>query len=290
MKGNTKKINVQGTEISVLLKGTENDYICLTDMARFRDTERTNYIIQNWMRSRNTIEYLGVWELLNNPDFKRIEFDAFKNQAGLNSFSLTPKEWVEKTNAIGIYSKAGRYGGTYAHKDIAFNFGMWLSPTFQLYVVKEYQQLKEHLNDPRIGNWNVKRILSKANYSLHTDAIKSIMIPKLSISKTKYNLVYATEADLLNLAVFGYTAKDWEELNPELSTKLNMRDTASINELVVLSNIESINSELIKQDISRDKRLNILHRIAKEQLRVLNEQNAENKFRKLSNKDIKGID
>jgi len=290
MKGNTKKINVQGTEISVLLKGTENDYICLTDMARFRDTERTNYIIQNWMRSRNTIEYLGVWELLNNPDFKRIEFDAFKNQAGLNSFSLTPKEWVEKTNAIGIYSKAGRYGGTYAHKDIAFNFGMWLSPTFQLYIVKEYQQLKEQLNNPLIENWNVKRILSKANYSLHTDAIKHIIIPKLSIERAKHGIVYANEADLLNIAVFGYTAKDWEELNPTLSTKLNMRDTASINELVVLSNIESLNSELIKQDLSRKQRFHILHRVAKEQLKILNEQNVENKFRKLSNEDPIGIE
>ena len=278
----TKKINANGTEISVLLQGNENDYICLTDMARFRDQKRTDYIIQNWMRSRSTIEYLGVWEQLHNPKFNPIEFDGFRQQAGLNAFSLTPKEWAEKTNAIGIYSKAGRYGGTYAHKDIAFNFGMWLSPTFQLYVVKEYQQLKEEQSNPLLQHWDVKRILAKANYTLHTDAIKNIIIPKISIAKKKEGIVYATEADLLNLALFGYTAKDWEEANPELAKKLNMRDTASINELVVLSNLESINAELIKQDMPRNLRFDILQRIAKEQLRVLDEQNAEHRFKKLT--------
>ena len=282
----TKKINANGTEISVLLHGNENDYICLTDMARYKDTNRTNYIIQNWMRSRSTIEYLGVWEQLHNPNFKSIEFDAFRGQAGLNSFSLTPGEWAEKTNAIGIYSKAGRYGGTYAHKDIAFNFGMWLSPTFQLYVVKEYQQLKEEQNNPLLQRWDVKRILAKANYTLHTDAIKNIIIPHLSVAKKKKGLIYATEADMLNLALFGYTAKDWEEANPELSKKLNMRETASINELVVLSNMESLNSELIKQSIPREVRYDVLHRIAEEQLKILNEQNAEYRFKKLTNETI----
>lgn len=278
----TKKINAIGTEISVLLQGNEDDYICLTDMARFKDLRRTDYIIQNWMRSRTTIEYLGVWEQLHNKKFNSIEFDGFRQQAGLNAFSLTPKEWVEKTGAIGIYSKAGRYGGTYAHKDIAFNFGMWLSPTFQLYVVKEYQQLKEEQSNPLLQHWDVKRILAKANYTLHTDAIKNIIIPKLSITKKKEGLVYATEADLLNLALFGYTAKDWVEANPELAKKLNMRDTASINELVVLSNLESLNSELIKQGMSRDLRFELLQHIAKEQLQVLNEQNAEFRFKKLT--------
>lgn len=280
--GKTKIINANGTDISVLLQGNGNDYICLTDMARYKDKQRTDYIIQNWMRSRNTIEYLGVWEQLHNSYFNPIEFDGFRNQSGLNSFSLTPKEWVEKTNAIGIYSKAGRYGGTYAHKDIAFNFGMWLSPTFQLYVVKEYQLLKEEQNNPLLQHWDVKRILAKANYSLHTDAIKNIIIPKLSIAKKKESIIYATEADMLNLALFGYTAKDWEEANPELAKKLNMRDTASINELVVLSNMESLNSELIKQNMSRNVRFDILQRMAKEQLKVLNEQNAEYRFKKLS--------
>ena len=278
----TKKITAYGTEISVLLQGNENDYICLTDMARYKDKQRTDYIIQNWLRSRSTIEYLGVWEQLHNPNFNPIEFDGFRNQAGLHSFSLTPKEWMQKTNAIGLYSKAGRYGGTYAHKDIAFNFGMWLSPTFQLYVVKEYQQLKEEQSNPLLQNWDVKRILAKANYTLHTDSIKKIIIPQLTIEKKKEGIIYASEADMLNLALFGYTAKDWEEANPELAKKLNMRDTASINELVVLSNMESLNSELIKQGMPRDVRYEVLHRMAVEQLKVLNDQNAEYRFKKLT--------
>ena len=281
----TKKIIVQSTEISVLLGGNEDDYICLTDMARYKDVERTNYIIQNWMRSRSTIEYLGVWEQINNPNFKSIEFDAFKNEAGLNSFTLTPKHWVEKTNAIGIYSKAGRYGGTYAHKDIAFNFGMWLSPVFQLYIVKEYQRLKEAESNPLIGQWDVKRLLAKTNYTLHTDAIKS-MIPKYGLSKFRQKLIYATEADMLNIILFGCTAEDWRDTNPELVKKgFNVRDTATINQLVVLSNIEAMNSELIKQGVGRKERMVFLHRVAKEQLSVLDENNIEQKFRKLSSGD-----
>ena len=281
----TKKIIVQSTEISVLLGGNEEDYICLTDMARYKDVERTNYIIQNWMRSRSTIEYLGVWEQINNPNFKSIEFDAFKNEAGLNSFTLTPKQWVEKTNAIGIYSKAGRYGGTYAHKDIAFNFGMWLSPVFQLYIVKEYQRLKEAESNPLIGQWDVKRLLAKTNYTLHTDAIKS-MIPKYGLSKFRQKLIYATEADMLNIILFGCTAEDWRDTNPELVKKgFNVRDTATINQLVVLSNIEAMNSELIKQGVGRKERMAFLHRVAKEQLSVLDENNIEQKFRKLSSGD-----
>ena len=286
----TKKIIVDNTEISVILQANEKDYICLTDMARYKDIERTNYVIQNWMRSRSTIEYLGVWEQINNPNFKSIEFDAFKNEAGANSFSLTPKQWIEKTNAIGIISKAGRYGGTFAHKDIAFNFGMWLSPTFQLYIVKEYQRLREAESNPLIQQWDVKRILSKTNYLLHTDAIKNNIIPRLSISKAKEYIVYANEADMLNLALFGYTAKDWEDANPELSKKLNMRDTASINQLVVLSNIESFNSELIKNNIPRETRFSVLHKMAKEQLQALDKNNAENRFRKLSSNENKLLD
>ena len=284
----TKIIKVNDTNISVMLQGKEDDYICLTDMARYKDKERTNYIIQNWMRARSTIEYLGVWEQLNNPNFKSIEFDAFKTESGSNTFTLTPKQWIEKTNAIGIISKAGRYGGTYAHKDIAFNFGMWLSPTFQLYVVKEYQRLKQEESNPLIQQWDVKRILAKTNYLLHTDAIKENIIPRLSISKKKEYIIYADEADMLNLALFGYTAKDWEEANPELSKKLNMRDTASINQLVVLSNMESYNSEMIKNGIPRDVRFNVLHRMAKEQLQSLDKNNAEYRFRKLSNDKLIG--
>lgn len=285
-----KKIVVNETEISVMLQANENDYICLTDMARYKDTERTNYIIQNWIRSRSTIEYLGVWEQINNPNFKSIEFDAFKNESGSNSFSLTPKQWIEKTGAIGIISKAGRYGGTFAHKDVAFNFGMWLSPTFQLYVVKEYQRLKEVESNPLIQQWDVKRILSKTNYQLHTDAIKENIIPRLSISKAKEYIVYANEADMLNLALFGYTAKDWEDANPELSKKLNMRDTASINQLIVLSNMESYNSEMIKNNVPRNVRFSVLHKMAKEQLQSLDRNNAESRFRKLSSKnDVRSI-
>ena len=286
----TKKITVNNTDISILIQQHAEDYICLTDMARYRDTERTDYIIQNWMRSRSTVEYLGVWEQLNNPNFNPIEFDGIKNEAGSNSFTLTPKQWIAKTNAIGIKAKAGRYGGTYAHKDIAFNFGMWLSPTFQLYVVKEYQRLKESESNSLVKQWDVKRILSKANYLLHTDAIKENIIPKLSISKTKEYIVYASEADMLNLALFGYTAKDWEAANPELSKKLNMRDTASINQLVVLSNMESYNSEMIKNHIPRDVRFSVLHRMAKEQLKTLNDRHVEHRFRKISSRDTESIE
>ena len=282
-----KTITVESTEITVMLKRDKEDYISLTDMARYKDTERTNYIIQNWMRNRSTIEYLGVWEQLNNPDFKGTEFDAFRSQAGLNAFTLTPKQWIERTNAIGIVSKPGRYGGgTYAHKDIAFNFGMWLSPTFQLYIVREYQRLREAENNPLLEHWDVKRILSKTNYTLHTDAIKTVIIPKLDIGKWRQRIEYAKEADMLNLVVFGCTADDWEKANPLLAKKhLNIRDTASINQLVVLSNLESINSELIKGNIPREQRFPILHRIAKDQISILSESHAELNFRKLEGKD-----
>ena len=278
-----KKIIVEDTEISVSLsEATNHDFISLSDMAHYRDTNRTDYIIQNWLRNRNTIEYLGVWEQLNNPNFNSIEFDGIKNKSGLNSFILTPKKWVESTNAIGITSKAGRYGGTYAHKDIAFNFGMWLSPTFQLYVVKEYQRLKEQETNPLLQHWDVKRLLSKVNYHVHTDAIKDYVIPKLSISQKKEYIIYAKEADLLNLALFGYTAKEWEDANPKLAKKINMRDTASINQLITLSNMESFNSEMIKMNVPRSDRFAALHKMAKEQLESLNRHNAEFKFRRLS--------
>lgn len=278
----TKKITVNNTEISVLIQSNENDYICLTDMIKAKDGY---FFISDWLRNRNTLEYLGAWESLNNPDFNYGEFDLIKSKSGLNSFKISVKEWKERTNSIGIIAKTGRYGGTYAHKDIAFHFGMWISPTFQLYVIKEYQRLKEAESNPLIQQWDVKRILSKTNYQLHTDAIKENIIPRLSISKAKEYIVYASEADMLNLALFGYTAKDWEEANPELSKKLNMRDTASINQLVVLSNMESYNSEMIKSGIPRDVRFSVLHRMAKEQLQLLNRNNAEHRFRKLSSKD-----
>ena len=286
----SKKITVQSTEISVLI-GNESDYICLTDMAHFKDKERTDYIIQNWLRTRSTIEYLGAWEQLYNPNFNPTEFDGFRNSAGLNSFTLTAKQWIQKTNAIGIMSKAGRYGGTYAHKDIAFNFGMWLSPTFQLYIVKEYQRLKEQESNPLSLEWNAKRILSKTNYTLHTDAIKNVIIPKMDIEAIKHGIIYATEADMLNIILFGCKAKEWAQANPNLASKgINLRETASINQLVVLSNMESANSEMIKQGVSRKQRFEILHKMAKEQLKVLDTNNIEQKFRKILPDSTKKIE
>lgn len=280
----TKKILVNDVEITISEQKDRDDYICLTDMAHFRDKERTNYIIQNWMRLRSTIEFLGLWEHINNPDFKGVEFDAFRNSSGLNSFTLTPKQWIEKTNAIGIISKPGRYGGTYAHKDIAFEFGTWLSPAFKLYLIKEYQRLKEAESHPMLGEWNVKRILSKVNYTLHTDAVKSFVVPKVNVEQALF--AYADEADMLNLALWGCTAKQWREANPTYAAQdMNIRDTASINELVVLSNLESLNAELLKSEIDKPSRFRMLHRIASEQLHHLNAIEADKKFKAIEHNE-----
>ena len=258
------------------------DYVCITDIARQKNAEEPKDVVKNWMRLKNTIEYIGLWEKLNNPQFKGVGFDPLLQEAGSNAFTLSPTKWIEQTNAIGIVSKSGRGGGTYAHKDIAFNFGMWISPKFQLYIVQEYQRLKEQEDNPLLEQWNVKRLLSKTNYTLHTDAIKNIIIPKYSLTRFKENLIYATEADMLNLILFGCTAKDWEEANPELAKKkMNVRDTATINQLVVLSNMESLNSMLIKQGFNRDRRRVILHQMAKDQMAVLDAKNQEMRFRKL---------
>ena len=211
-----KKIKIDNLEI-VLYSKNEAEYISLTDMARFKDTDRTNYIIQNWMRSRNTIEFIGLWEQLNNQNFKSIEFDAFKNEAGSNTFSLTPQRWIESTNAIGIISKSGRYGGTFAHKDIAFEFATWLSPTFKLYLINEYQRLKEIESNQYNLEWNVKRVLSKVNYTIQTEAVKDFILPQSIYSKESEWLAYAEEADILNVALFGFTAKQWRESNPKLT-------------------------------------------------------------------------
>lgn len=273
-------INVESKQITVLLNQIGNeDFISLTDMVRGEDSED---MIRNWMRNKNTIEFLGYWELMHNPNFKGVEFDRFMQEAGLNRFNLTPKKWIEATGAIGIMSKPGRYGGgTYAHRDIAFNFGMWISPKFQLYIIQEYQRLKTAESNPRLLEWDVKRTLSKANYTLHTDAIQNFIIPKLSISKKKESIIYATEADMLNIIVFGCTAKEWAEANPNLAKKkMNVRDTGTINQLVVLSNLESYNSELIKKGLSKKDRMQLLHKIAKEQLKVLDTRHIERKFRK----------
>ena len=281
-----KKINVNDVEVSVSQQAGREDYICLTDMAHYKDADRTNYIIQNWMRLRGTIEFLGLWEQINNPNFKGIEFDAFRNNVGANSFTLTPKQWIEKTGAIGIVSTPGRYGGTYAHKDIAFEFGTWLSPAFKLYLIKEYQRLKEIESHPSLGEWNVKRILSKVNYTIHTDAVRDFVIPTLNESEKLY--AYSTEADMLNLALWGCTAKQWREANPKYAEQgLNIRDMASINELVVLANLESMNSELNKQGLDKIARYAQLRNMAQEQLKRLNLKETDKNFRAIELRDKK---
>jgi hypothetical protein len=265
------KLKVNDLEI-VLYSEKEDKYISLTDMAKFKDAQRTNYIIQNWMRTRNTIEFIGLWEQLYNPQFKGIEFDAFKNEAGSNSFTLTPKKWIEATNAIGIISKAGRYGGTYAHKDIAFEFASWISPTFKLYLIKDYQRIKEIETNQYNLEWNVKRLLSKTNYLIQTDAVKNFILPETDYESDKHWLVYAEEADILNVALFGCTAKDWRKVNPKFAEKrMNIRDFASINELAVLSNLESMNAEMIRENIPKEERFSKLRAIAEYQTKILNE-------------------
>ena len=262
-------LNIQDIPVSVV-SFHEDDYICITDMARFKDKDRTNYVIQNWIRSRQTIEFVGLWEQLHNPNFKGIEFDAFRQEAGLNSFSLTPQRWITATNAIGIISKSGRQGGTYAHKDIAFEFGSWLSPIFKLYLITEYQRLKEKESNSYQLEWNARRILSKANYLIHTDAIQQHIIPQSNLSKQTEWLVYAEEADLLNVALFGCTAKQWREANPVFANEnKNLRDFASINQLAVLSNLETHNAELIKATVDKIERFRQLSAIASYQLSIL---------------------
>lgn len=260
-----QKIEVKGTKIAIAVRG-ENDYISLTDIARHRDAERSDYILQNWLRNRSTIEFIGLWEQLNNPKFNSIEFDGFKNLAGSNSFSLTPKRWIETTDAIGIISKTGRYGGTFAHKDIAFEFASWISSEFKLYLITEFQRLKNEENSRLKLEWNLQRTLAKINYRIHTDAIKENLLPA-ALSKTQMNLVYASEADLLNMALLGKTAKQWRDENPDLEG--NIRDFASIEQLVVLSNLESINSILIQQGLSQSHRLQQLNAIAITQMTSL---------------------
>lgn len=261
-----RQITVKGIEIITFQKN-EADFISLSNIARYKDKERTNYIIQNWIRNRNTIEFLGLWEKLNNPNFNSIEFDAFKSQAGLNSFSLTPTRWIEKTGAIGLISKAGRYdGGIYAHKDIAFEFASWISTEFKLYLIKEFQRLKvEESEKLRLG-WDVKRTLAKINYKIHTDAIKAKLIP-LKLTTQAANIVYANEADVLNMALFGKTAKEWRDRNSNLDG--NIRDYADVTQLVVLANLEGINAELIRRGTPQSERLTQLNQIAITQMQSL---------------------
>ena len=275
----TTKIHVEDKIISITKKD-EQDYICLTDMVR--DEEGTDHI-RNWMRNRNTVEFIGLWETLHNPDFKPVEFDTFRKQAGLNNFNLTPKKWIEKTNAIGITSKSGRYGGTYAHKDLAFEFGAWISPMFKLLLIKEFQRLKEIETNQYNLEWNVKRILSKTNYLIHTDAIKEHIIPNRNYSKNDEWITYAEEADLLNVSMYECTAKDWREANPEHAKKgLNIRDFSSINELVVLSNLENLNSIMISEHIDKTDRYKQLRKVAISQLNTLDNKDFMKSIKKLT--------
>ena len=256
-------INVQGTAINII-SNREEDFICLTDMAKKFGGDD---LIYNWMRNRNTLEFLGIWEQMHNPNFKGIEFDTFKKEAGLNSFHLTPKKWINATQAIGIQSRAGRYGGgTYAHKDLAFEFGSWLSPEFKLYLIKEFQRLKEDENERLSLGWNLNRALSKLNYRIHTDAIKVHIIPTI-VNSEQINFIYANEADMLNVALFGKTAKQWREANSDKEG--NMREFASIEQLLVLANMEAMNAEFIRMGLSQAERLKRLNEIAITQLKSL---------------------
>jgi hypothetical protein len=256
-------IEVRGTAITILSQKQE-DYISLTDIARFKDSERTDYIIQNWLRNRNTIEFLGIWEQLNNPHFNPIEFDGIRKQAGLNSFILTAKRWIEATGAIGLISKTGRYGGTYAHKDIAFEFASWVSVEFKLYLIKEFQRLKE--DERKQLGWDIRRNLAKINYRIHTDAIKENLIPP-ELTAQQINLIYASEADVLNMALFGMTAKQWRDSHP--GEKGNIRDYANVSQLVCLSNLENLNALFIQEQKSQAERLGKLNHIAIQQMRLL---------------------
>lgn len=256
------KLLVQSKEISIV----GNDYISLTDIAKYKDNTEANEIIRNWLRNRNTIEFLGLWEQLNNENFKPIEFEGFRKEAGLNSFTMSPKKWIDNTNAIGIISKSGRYGGTYAHQDIAFEFASWVSVKFKLYLIKEFQRLKNDEIQKQKLSWDIKRTIVKMNYHIHTDAIKNHLIPK-EILKDKISFIYAGEADLLNTALFGITAKQWAENNPTLNG--NMRDYATSEQLVVLANLENLNAQFIKDEISSSERLFRLNKIAIEQLKLL---------------------
>jgi len=258
-----RKSTIDDKQITVV-RTHEQDYISLTDIARHKDTQRTDDLIRNWLRNRNTVEFVGIWEQLNNPDFNPVEFYRFRNQAGLNSFTLTPKQWIEKTGAIGIVSKAGRYGGTYAHKDIAFEFATWISVEFKLFLIKEFQRLKEE-EQKQLG-WDIKRNLAKINYRIHTDAIKENLIPE-SLSKQQISFIYASEADVLNMALFGITAKQWRDENP--SEKGNIRDYANVSQLVCLANLESLNAVLISEGLDQSGRLQKLNLIAIQQMKIL---------------------
>ena len=276
-KINKEQISAKGFSIQVYTEDFKNDYISLTDIAKYKNTDDPRFVIQNWMRNRNTLEFIGLWEALNNPNFNRVQFDTFRNEAGLNRFTMTPSKWIESTGAIGIVSKSGRYGGTYAHYDIAMEFASWLSPEFKLYIIQDYKRLKEDENSKLSLTWNLHREISKINYKIHTDAIKEYLLNDLTDEQLSYK--YASEADLLNVALFDKRAKQWRDENPKL--KGNMRDYANLQELLVLANMESYNAILISKGISQKERMIELRALAKKQLLSL--KSLENK--KLISKD-----
>jgi hypothetical protein len=281
-----EKITVQGTEITVLSQGTDDDYISLTDIARYKNKEDPNAVVANWLRNRNTIEFLGIWERIYNIDFKPLEFEGFRKEAGLNAFTLSPMKWVNSTNATGITVKAGRGGGTFAHKDIAFEFASWISNEFKLYIIKDYQRLKSNENSHISLDWNVKRILSKINYRIHTDAIRDNLIPP-EPTKRQRLLVYADEADLLNVALFGQTASEWRKANPNKDG--NMRDHATIEQLLVLANLENINALYIGKGMAQEARITELNRLARQQLTQLLDNNSVMDMKALDRKKTKGL-
>lgn len=260
-------IHAKDTDIAVISAVGKEDYISLTDIARYRSDEPKD-VVKNWLRSKSTIEFLGLWEKMNNPNFKGVEFDSFKNEAGSNAFTMSPQKWIKATNAIGIISKSGNNGGTFAHKDIAFEFASWISPEFKLYIIKDYQRLKEDEAYRLSLDWNVKRLISKANYRIHTEAIKENLIPP-DISKVRQGFIYASEADVLNVALFGQTAAEWRKANPE--AKGNMRDYATIEQLLVLANLESANAMFIENGIEQSERVIMLNQLAIKQLKTLSE-------------------
>ena len=260
-------IHAKGIDIGIYTTNLENEFISLTDIAKYKNEDDPRFVIQNWMRNRNTIEFLGVWEELHNPNFNRVRFEAVKNEAGLNRFVMTPTKWIEQMSAIGIVSKAGRYGGTYAHSDIAMSFATWISPEFQLYILKDYRRIKADENSRLSLNWNLNREISKLNYRIHTDAIKeNLVLSELTLTQVSFK--YASEADMLNVVLFGKTAKQWRDENPD--EKGNIRDAATIKQLLILSNLESYNAVLINQKKTQEERMKLLRQLVVQQLNTLN--------------------
>jgi hypothetical protein len=259
-----QKINVKGREV-IIFKESDEDYISLTDIARIKNQDDPRFVVQNWMKTRYTVDFLGIWEQMHNPSFKGVEFDTFRSEAGTNAFVLTPQKWIRATHAVGIISRSGRYGGTFAHKDIAFEFASWISAEFKLFLIKEFQRLKEEENKKLQLGWDISRMLTKINYRIHTDAIKAYIIPRVREADIKFT--YATEADVLNKALFGFTAQEWREKNPEKEG--NIRDYAYVAQLVCLANLESLNAEFIRQGILQEKRLFLLNEIAITQMQSL---------------------